>query len=140
MKRNCAGVVVKCENYDPPKYLICRSTNLYHRGNEVWGFPKGGVEPGESEKEAAMRELEEEAGIKIIDEGKLVELCRYSIPKKNLIFFLVEVDDIEVEKCFCDSIVPEKKYPENDKFVLATKPEMFQYIKNHMKEVLNYLE
>ncbi len=29
----------------------------------VWEFPKGGVEPGESDREAAERELREETGI-----------------------------------------------------------------------------
>jgi len=32
-----------------------------------WGFPKGHPEPGESEKETAARELEEETGIDMID-------------------------------------------------------------------------
>ncbi|MEK7167802.1 MAG: NUDIX domain-containing protein [Patescibacteria group bacterium] len=40
------------------QYLV-----LYHRGN-YWNFPKGGVEPGESELETALRELKEETGVK----------------------------------------------------------------------------
>ncbi len=41
-----------------PRYLLLRSTR--HGG---WGFPKGHMDPGETELEAAMRETEEEAGI-----------------------------------------------------------------------------
>jgi 8-oxo-dGTP pyrophosphatase MutT (NUDIX family) len=32
-------------------------------GRRVWGLPKGGVEPGESREEAALREVREETGI-----------------------------------------------------------------------------
>ena len=40
------------------KYLLLR-----HRYGEHWGFPKGHIEAGESEIEAAMREMREETGI-----------------------------------------------------------------------------
>lgn len=36
---------------------------LKHRHGDHWSFPKGTVEPGESDWEAAVRELAEEAGI-----------------------------------------------------------------------------
>ncbi len=39
-------------------YLLLR-----HRHGDHWGFPKGTVEPGESDWAAAVRELAEEAGI-----------------------------------------------------------------------------
>lgn len=34
-----------------------------HSSNHYWGFPKGNLEEGESMKEAALREVKEEAGI-----------------------------------------------------------------------------
>jgi len=37
---------------------------IYSGRNKIWGFPKGHLEPGESEKEAATREIMEETGIK----------------------------------------------------------------------------
>jgi len=36
---------------------------IYSGRNRIWGFPKGHIEPGEAEKDAALREVKEETGI-----------------------------------------------------------------------------
>jgi bis(5'-nucleosidyl)-tetraphosphatase len=62
MKRewhHSAGVIVFRED-SPRSYLLMRSA-LTRR--PVWEFPKGALEPGESEVEAATRELLEETGL-----------------------------------------------------------------------------
>ncbi len=43
------------------------------RWNGVWLSPKGHVEPGETEEEAARREVEEETGLKVTVHGFLGE-------------------------------------------------------------------
>jgi 8-oxo-dGTP pyrophosphatase MutT (NUDIX family) len=53
-----AGFVVYRKTSDGIKFLL-----LYHRGN-YWNFPKGHFEPGEKSIDTALRELEEETGIK----------------------------------------------------------------------------
>lgn len=35
------------------------------RSVDYWGFPKGHIEPGESETEAAIREVKEETGVEV---------------------------------------------------------------------------
>lgn len=40
-------------------------------GRRVWGLPKGGVEPGETLGETALREVREETGIQASLEGEL---------------------------------------------------------------------
>ncbi|HEV2131858.1 MAG TPA: NUDIX domain-containing protein [Longimicrobiaceae bacterium] len=55
-----AGIVVFRNGAEGRRYLILRSA-LTRR--PVWEFPKGGVEVGESEREAAERELGEETGL-----------------------------------------------------------------------------
>src|SRR5579864_6830297 len=53
-----AGFVVYRRTSDGIKFLL-----LYRRGN-YWNFPKGKFTPGERSIDAALRELEEETGIK----------------------------------------------------------------------------
>ncbi|HUZ92475.1 MAG TPA: NUDIX domain-containing protein [Candidatus Paceibacterota bacterium] len=60
-KQVVAGFVVYRKTSDGIKFLL-----LYRRGN-YWNFPKGHFEPGESTIDVALRELEEETGIKKIE-------------------------------------------------------------------------
>ncbi len=57
VKEKSAGAVVFMDTTEGPEYLLLR----YGGGN--WGFPKGHVEHGESDIEAAQREVMEETGI-----------------------------------------------------------------------------
>ncbi len=57
-KQVVAGFVVYRKTTDGIKFLL-----LYRRGN-YWNFPKGHFEPGERSIDTALRELEEETGIK----------------------------------------------------------------------------
>lgn len=36
---------------------------IYSKRNNIWGFPKGHIESGEGEKDAALREIREETGL-----------------------------------------------------------------------------
>jgi 8-oxo-dGTP pyrophosphatase MutT (NUDIX family) len=51
-----AGAVIFISN-DEPEYLLLHYTASH------WDFPKGNIEAGETEKEAAVREIREETGI-----------------------------------------------------------------------------
>jgi len=53
-----AGFVLYSMDEGVRKYLLLR-----HRYGGHWGFPKGHIEAGESEVEAATREMREETGI-----------------------------------------------------------------------------
>jgi len=53
-----AGFILYSMDGGERKYLLLR-----HRYGGHWGFPKGHIEPGESEIEAAARETREETGI-----------------------------------------------------------------------------
>jgi mutator protein MutT len=55
---HAGGIVVRFE--DVPLYLLVTAKRNPHH----WIFPKGHVEPGETPEEAAIREVEEEAGVK----------------------------------------------------------------------------
>ena len=57
-EKSCGAVVFRAEEGEI-KYLLVRG----HEG--FWGFPKGHVEPGESERETALREIREETGLNV---------------------------------------------------------------------------
>ncbi|HEX5725072.1 MAG TPA: NUDIX domain-containing protein [Longimicrobiaceae bacterium] len=58
--QSAAGIVLFRVEDGERRYLLVRSA-LTRR--PIWEFPKGGVEPGETDAQAAERELHEEAGI-----------------------------------------------------------------------------
>lgn len=109
MKReahHAAGVVLFRPEPEGRAYLLLHSA-LTKR--PVWEFPKGGIEEGESEREAAERELREETGLAKADyslrEGwREEEQYRFSIGKgqsrslvsKRVVYFLAEAYSIKI--------------------------------------------
>ena len=62
-----AGGVVYRTGPDGPEIVLAARRD--RRGRLAWGLPKGLIEPGESPEEAAVREVQEEAGL----ESRVVE-------------------------------------------------------------------
>lgn len=95
-KENCAGAVIYRKINGKYKYLLVKVTN----GN--WGFSKGHIEPNESLKETAIREVKEETNldIDIVDENKFFEEINYLIyyenkkSIKNIVYFLGKVNNV----------------------------------------------
>lgn len=56
------GIVYKAG--DEPLFLLIENSRMNRPGETWWGFPKGHLEEGEGNEEAAIREVEEETGIK----------------------------------------------------------------------------
>ncbi len=78
---------------------------VFHRSEQLeylllfsnfWGFPKGHIERGESEQDAALREIREETGldVKLIEGFRAVDDYWYQRKgeriKKQAVFFLAE--------------------------------------------------
>ena len=58
-EEHAAGFVLyRFSRFGGPEFLLLRHSNGGH-----WGFPKGRIEPGETELEAALRETREETGL-----------------------------------------------------------------------------
>ena len=58
---SAGGLIVDTSRVELPAALIAR---LDRRGRLLWSLPKGHIEAGESAREAAVREISEETGIK----------------------------------------------------------------------------
>ena len=91
MEKSCGGVVFTRRD-DEILYVIIR-----HRGGHC-GFPKGHMEPGETEQETALREIREEVGLRCsLLEGFRAE-DHYALPGKNstmkqVVYFLAKFAD-----------------------------------------------
>lgn len=87
-EKSCGAICVK-RTAEGPRVLMIR-----HRYGGHWAFPKGHVEPGETERETAAREVREETGaaIRILDGYR--EVTTYSPGKgvmKDVVVFLAEI-------------------------------------------------
>jgi len=96
ISKNTAGVAIKWGN----KILVVHPTNGSWN-KSAYGIPKGGIEHGESEKEAAIRELKEETGIIIrsneLDLAPQVanHFGKNGKVKSQLIYFTMTIDSPE---------------------------------------------
>jgi len=79
-----AGMILFRERKSNREYLILR----YNTSDHYWGFAKGHLEPGETEEQAAFREIEEETGLKNIEliEG-FKERTRYFFKQDEKVLF-----------------------------------------------------
>ena len=90
-EKSCGGVVFTRQG-DTILYLIIR-----HLGGHC-GFPKGHMEPSETEQETAIREIREETGLAVsLTDGFCVS-DSYPLPNKpgvwkQVVYFLAEFSD-----------------------------------------------
>ncbi len=98
-KQVVAGFVIFRRTVDGIKYLL-----LYKRG-AYWNFPKGHFKPGERSIDTALRELEEETGIKkndlhILPNFRAYERFHFQVGSQRIydtvILFLAEARNAEV--------------------------------------------
>ncbi len=85
LSERACGVVVYRRRLGAVHYLLVRQ----HDGN--WGFPKGHMDAGESERETAVRELREETNLSVTLREDFREMITYRLPsgqQKWVTYFL----------------------------------------------------
>lgn len=66
-KEKSAGAIVLRFEQGIPQYLLLHSPSSARAKKDFWYFPKGRIEQGESETQAALREIAEETGLSDVD-------------------------------------------------------------------------
>lgn len=92
-EKSCGAVVYRVEGRTV-RFLVVKNKNGRH-----WGFPKGHMEYGESERQTALREVLEETGLKVeILPGfrETCEYCPYGRIRKQVVFFAAKSGGEEV--------------------------------------------
>ena len=90
MSEVSAGAIIYTEMNVERQYLLIRD---FH-GN--YGFPKGHLEKGETEEEAAIREIREEVGLEVELDTSFREELNYIMPNgilKKSIYYLASYRD-----------------------------------------------
>jgi ADP-ribose pyrophosphatase YjhB (NUDIX family) len=79
---------------------------IFRKGR--WDLPKGGVEKKESLEEAAMREVEEETGVKNLTITRFIDTT-YHILKRNGTYKLKETYWFEMKTNYTGELIPQKE-------------------------------
>lgn len=113
MKESAGVIIVLNKKDEEKKILICHPSNA--KWYNSYSFPKGGIDEGETIKQAAIRELFEETSVKInsdlLNEDPII-LDYYSFKNKDEIFkriylYVYYINDIS-EIGLKDEVIPKE--------------------------------
>jgi 8-oxo-dGTP pyrophosphatase MutT (NUDIX family) len=129
LKERAAGAVVFRRTERGVRLLVLRA----YRN---WDFPKGRIEPGESELEAAKREVAEEAGLAALDFPFGEEYCEtlpYALGKVAR-YYLAETDEAAIEL----PVSPELGRPEHHEWRWVSFEEAEELLPPRLARVLDW--
>ena len=128
-KRRSAGAVVFRRTAQGVRFLVLRAY-------ANWDFPKGLVEAGESEFDAARREVAEETGLTDLD-FPFGEAHRETLPYANdkvARYYLAETDRAEITL----PVSPELGRPEHHEWRWASYDEAEELLPPRLSRVLDW--
>ena len=103
------GAVVFTRTGGEPHYLLVRAKN---QPEGCHGFPKGHMEPGETEEQTALREILEETSLRVRLIPGFRAVTEYALPeppdtRKRVVFFLAEYEDqtVRIQECELGSYI-----------------------------------
>lgn len=94
-EKSCGALVIRHDAQSGNDYILM----IRHRPGGYRSFPKGHVEPGETERETAMREVMEETSVRItiVPDFRHV-VCYTPAPavEKEVVYFLARTEQIDI--------------------------------------------
>lgn len=130
--RSAGIVIVRKINDNTFNVLLMRAYNY-------WDFPKGGIEENETELQAALREVEEEAGITKLSFNwgeQFYTTEKYGKTKKTVTYFIAETTESNVVM----GISPTLGRPEHNEYRWLSFDEARMLTIDRITKVLNWAE
>jgi len=110
---SCGLVILNEEG----EVLLCHATETRH-----WDIPKGHSDPGESPRDAALRETEEETGL-VLAPTRLLDLGWFDYRRDKVLYLFatrLSRAQADLSRCVCRSLFPRPRdgqlIPEMDAF------------------------
>ena len=129
-ERSCGAVLYTLIN-DVPYYVLVQGS--------YFGFPKGHMEAGESERRTALREVKEETGIDAVLVSNFRRIVRYKIAYrpntvKTVVYFLAyyEGQEIAYQK---EELRGAVLVPYEEALKLVTLPRLREILKGANREI-----
>lgn len=124
----------------------CLITHPTGSNSSSWSIPKGKLEPGETELDAAVRELKEETSIDLTEYGLFITQVRrlpevpYGKRNKTLIPFVIWMSiTMEGVSLCCESLVDDD-FPEIDEFKWVDYRESVNILHPTQAAVVQHIE
>ena len=132
---NVAAIIVSSKYPNKVEVLIAKRSDV-----DAWQFPQGGIDEGETPKEAIIRELKEEIGTNDVEiVASMPNWLTYDFPKK--IAQKMYPYDGQKQKYFLVRLKPSAKIdintsnPEFNDFKFVKVNEIFDYISSFKRPV-----
>lgn len=128
--QHSAGIIPYKFEDGEVKFFLGHPGGPENRRKNYWALLKGTMEEGEDELETALREFQEESGLRLDVERAKKKLWLIGTIKqrkdKIVTAFALEVDDIDPSKCF-SNLVPNENFPEMDKYEWFNLPQVREF-------------
>lgn len=109
-------------------YLLLKRTVRSKNFPEMWDFPGGKLEPGETPVQAAVREAKEETNLDTIP-GEETKTVRYPFKERELIFHYFTPIRVEGEIKLSDDHTAYEWYNKEAMSALTLHPSVTEYFK-----------